>query len=141
MKKKNICVIAIATICLLSNLGLIAQIVTFEQNPESSASNIQGKVYIWDDVLNAYIPAGPDKHVICRLYYNGGQEIFEEVTVYTNSVSFYSHNFTDRYGNYQYCDLVEVVFQGNSYSEYYDGIVRIDIYYRPIYDPTIPDPE
>lgn len=142
MKKKYITVIAILTICFLSNLGLLAQIVTFEENPDGSASNIQGKVYIWDDNINGYLPAGPNLPVHCKLYYDGGQVIFEEVTVYTNTNSFYSHNFSDRYGNWAYCDEVEVVFQGNHYSEYYDGIVRIDIYYRyPIHDPTIPEPE
>lgn len=141
MKKKNIIVIAIMTICFLSNLCLLAQIVTFEENPDGSASNIQGKVYIWDWDLQTYVPGGSGLEVICLLY-NVDNTIHGQATVTTDGNSFYSHDFTDPNNNSQYCNEVEVIFEGNHYTDFYDGCVRIDIYYRlPIEDPTQPNPE
>ncbi len=123
--KKNL----FALILILIFVGLFAQ---------EPADNIQGKVYIWSDSQQEYIPVGPYQNVTVTLYYDNGT-VFETATVQTNQSSFYSHNFYDQYNNSSYCDEVKVIFRSVSITESYDGIVSIDIYYD--LEQPVPDPE
>jgi len=124
----------ITTLLLLLAISILfADTVIFSEEPDASAENIQGKVWIWDSNTQQYYPAGSDENVYVYLYFdqqNGGG-IFDSECVQTNSNSFYSHNFLDYGGNSNYCDLVKVCYEGKWYQSVYDGIVRIDIYYHP----------
>ena len=133
--KKNMIVIAIMAILVLGAAVLFADIVTFSLQPDAEATNIQGKVYVWDDQLNEFVPVGAGEEVHVYLYRNNGAP-FDDEKVYTDDFSFYQHDFEDPNGNSGYCNLVKVKFQGVTYQEYYDGIVRIDIYWTPI--PPVP---
>ncbi len=124
----------ITIILLLSTISILfADTVIFSEEPDASADNIQGKVWIWDSTAGEYIPAGSSEDVYVYLYYKQsyGGGVFDSDCVQTNSNSFYSHNFQDRYHNSTYCDLVKVCYNGKWYESDYDGIVRIDIYYHP----------
>ena len=127
---KRIAIVMIV-IGLMVAFTLLADIVTFSKEPDAGASNIQGKVYEWDDQLNEFVLVGAGEQVHVYLIRNNGSP-FEDEIVYTNDFSFYSHDFSDPGGNCLYCNLVKVKFRGVTYEEYYDGIVRIDIYWTPV---------
>ncbi|MCK4696547.1 MAG: hypothetical protein KAT74_12325 [Candidatus Cloacimonetes bacterium] len=131
MKRITIVMIVIG---LWVAFALLADTVTFSLQPDAGASNIQGKVYVWDDQLNEFVLVGPGEQVHVFLYRNNNAPFGDKV-VYTNDFSFYQHNFEDPNGNSGYCNLVKVKFQGVTYQEYYDGIVRIDIYWTQIPPP------
>lgn len=131
MKRITIVMIVIG---LLVAFTLLADTVTFSKEPDAGASNIQGKVYEWDDQINEFIEVGPDECVYVYLYYDPqhGGGPFDSGYDLTNDFSFYSYDFQDPGGNSNYCNLVKVKFRGVTYEEYYDGVVRIDIYWTPI---------
>ena len=130
---KRITVVLIVAILLIA-IVLLADTVMFNEEPDAGASNIQGKVYIWDEELNEYVLVGPGQTVYVYLYYDDlhGGGLYDSGIDVTDEFSFYSYDFLNSGGNCNYCDLVKVSFLGRLYEEEYDGIVRIDIYWTPI---------
>lgn len=119
--------------------SVFALTVSFEAKERDTADNIQGTIYIWDDETGDWVHAAGNQPITVRLWYNdqNGGGLFDIEHLITSDLSSYSHNFEDEYGNHEYCDIVEVNYKGRSYTEYYDGIVRIDVYF----DPEAPEPD
>ena len=130
--KKNLVIIALIAIFVLS---------CFSLNAQEPASNIQGTVYIWNQSSQSYQLIGPGKKIYVYLYRKEamGGGLYDSGSDYTDGNSFYAYDFINSTTNDQECDLVKVYYNGLWLQDYYDGTVRIDIYYD--YEQPEPDPE
>jgi hypothetical protein len=112
---------------------LYADTVIFSEEPDASADNIQGRVWIWNNNAQQYEYSGAGEIIYVYLYYDEdhGGGLFDSGYDITDSNSWYSYNFQNSGSNSNFCDLVKVCYNGQWYQSVYDGIVRIDIYYHP----------
>ena len=115
-------ILALALVCIVT--GLFAFDI---------ADHIQGRLYFQDSQTGTWYAAGAGFKITVKLLY-GNHVLIESADVFTISTGDYSHNFTTEDAEY-----VSSTYQSLTIEEYFDGIVRIDIYYDAVQ--PVPDPE